>query len=164
MAGSLRTHPEVWPTSSRQRRLVALGLGEHSEFLESKQSCLLMVSGAGGMDAMRERLLEEQAFTHAARTQELTAQLNDTARLASALTRLQTTEEQLRTLQATLIAERVARTQIQRDASSRAEDVRDYREELASAVRALHRARDEGKKSEEDRRALTRAYETAQAK
>ena len=116
------------------------------------------------MDAMRERLLHEQALAQAAGTQEISSHVNETARLAAALTRLESTEEQLRTLQATLISERVARTQIQRDASANAEDVRDCREELASAVRALRRARDEGKRSEEDRRALARAYEMAQVK
>lgn len=116
------------------------------------------------MDAMRERLLQEQALAQATHAQEVSAHLNDTARLASALTKLELAEEQLRTLQATLIAERVARTQIQRDASANADDVRDCREELASAVRALRRARDEGKRSEEDRKALARAYEMAQVK
>jgi hypothetical protein len=113
---------------------------------------------------MRNKLLDEQAAQEAARTAELAAQLGDAARLASALTKLESTEEQLRTLQATLIAERVVRSQKERDASLYEHDVRDIKEELASAVRALRRARDEGRKSEEDRRAMLRAYETAQAK
>jgi hypothetical protein len=116
------------------------------------------------MRAMRDKLLDEQAAQEAARAAEVAAQMGDAARLASALTKLESTEEQLRTLQATLIAERVARTQVERDASLYEHDVRDIKEELASAVRALRRARNEGRKSEDDRRAMLRAYETAQSK
>ena len=116
------------------------------------------------MQAMRDKLLDAQAAQQAVQTAELAAQIDDAARLASALTKLESTEEQLRTLQATLIAERVARSQSERDASLYEHDVRDIKEELASAVRALRRARNEGRKSEDERRAMLRAYETAQAK
>lgn len=116
------------------------------------------------MQAMRDKLLDAQAAQQAAQTAELAAQIDEAARLASALTKLQSTEEQLRTLQATLIAERVARSQCERDASLYEHNIRDVKEELASAVRALRRARNEGRKSEEERRAMLRAYEMAQAK
>jgi hypothetical protein len=39
--------------------------------------------------------------------------------------------------------------------------MRDYRNELSGAVRALRRARDEGKKNEEEKRRLMRAFEEA---
>lgn len=98
------------------------------------------------MQAMRDRLVNEQA--------------NPT--LVSALAKLEASEEQLRSLQATLIAERVARTQVEQQAQMGADDLREYRHELASAVRALRRARDEGKKNDEDRRRLQRAFDEAQ--
>lgn len=98
------------------------------------------------MQAMRDRLVNEQANPG----------------LVTALAKLEASEEQLRSLQATLIAERVARTQIEQQAQTAVDDMRDYRHELASAVRALRRARDEGKKNEEERRRLQRSFEEAQ--
>ena len=113
---------------------------------------------------MRERLLATQAEEDAIKAAELNNHLQDTAKLASTLAKLESTEEQLRTLQATLIAERVVRSQIQQKASEDEENMRDCREELASAVRALRRARDEGKRSEQDRKSLAKAYDLAQVK
>lgn len=95
---------------------------------------------------MRDRLMQQE--------------VNPT--VVSAWAKLEATEEQLRTLQATLIAERVARTQVEQQAQTTADDMRDYRHELASAVRALRRARDEGKRNDEERRRLQRAFEEAQ--
>jgi hypothetical protein len=97
------------------------------------------------MQAMRDRLLHQQADPT----------------LITTLARLEASELQLRDLQATLIAERVARTQIEKQAHERAENLKDYQHELTEAVRALRRARDEGKKNEEERRRLHRAYEEA---
>lgn len=105
-----------------------------------------LTNRVNNMAAMRDRLVNEQA--------------NPT--LVSALAKLEASEEQLRTLNATLIAERVARTQMEQQAQTAADDMRDYRHELSSAVRALRRARDEGKKNDEERRRLQRAFEEAQ--
>jgi len=102
-------------------------------------------SSVNNMQAMRNRLLSQQA---------------DPA-LVSTMARLEASEAQMRDLQATLIAERVARTQLERQAQQRLDDMRDYRNELSGAVRALRRARDEGKKNEEEKRRLMRAFEEA---
>jgi chromosome segregation ATPase len=83
----------------------------------------------------------------------------DATQLASALAKLESTEEQLRTLQATLIAERVARSQVERDVRAGEGDLRDMKGELGSAVRALRRAKEEGKRNEEERRRLARSLE-----
>lgn len=99
------------------------------------------------MQAMRNRLVSDSA---------------QDPNLITALANLQASQSQLRDLQATLIAERVARTQIEQQAATTASDMVDYRHELASAVRALRRARDEGKKVEEERRRLQRSFEEAQ--
>ena len=109
--------------------------------------------------AMRSRLL---AANHAEASNELD-QLNqhilDASQLATALAKLESTEEQLRTLQATLIAERVARTQMEKHVQDGEGDVKDIKNELSAAVRALRRAREEGKRNEEERRRLARCFE-----
>ena len=108
---------------------------------------------------MRDRLLNAAAAHDRDHTDELSRQLHETSDLVAALSKLGTTEDQLRTLQATLIAERVARTQIERENDMTTEDMRDCRNELAGAVRALRRAREEGKRTEEERRRLARCFE-----
>lgn len=80
------------------------------------------------------------------------------------LARLQAAELQLRELQATLIAERVARSQIEKTAQDRAENLAEYRHEFSEAVRALRRARDEGAVVEEERKRILRAYESSKSR
>jgi len=106
---------------------------------------LMLTCSVNNMQAMRNRLLSQQADPT----------------LITTMARLEASEAQMRDLQATLIAERVARTQLEKQAQQRLDDVRDYRHELSGAVRALRRARDEGKKNEEERRRLVRAFEEA---
>ena len=83
---------------------------------------------------MREKLVNEQIARDAEHAAELTRHIDETAQLAAALAKLEATEDQLRTLQATLIAEKVARTQIENEAKENAENMRECRDELASAV------------------------------
>jgi ubiquitin len=111
------------------------------------------------MYGLRERLLQAQAAQNSEAQHELSQYQNEASRLAAAIAKLEGAEDQLRTLQATLIAERVERTQIERDARSEADSMKDCKTELAGAIRALRRARDEGKKTEEERRKLARAFE-----
>ncbi len=111
------------------------------------------------MYTMRERLLNDAAARDRGNAEELTRQIHETSDLTSTLAKLETAEDQLRTLQANLIAERVARTQIERENDTTSEDMRDCRNELASAVRALRRAREEGKRTDEERRRLARCFE-----
>ncbi|KAK4686624.1 hypothetical protein P7C73_g3503, partial [Tremellales sp. Uapishka_1] len=116
---------------------------------------------AGNMYAMKDRLENAAIAADQNHAAALNNQLAETAKLSSTLTKLELAEQQLRTLQATLIAERVARTQIERDADSREEERRNYKHELASAVRALRRARDEGKRTEEEKKRVARCFEEA---
>lgn len=117
---------------------------------------------AGNMYTMRDRLLNAAAAQDHAQTAEMARHIDDASHLAAALAKLETAEEQLRTLQATLIAERVARTQIQHRAEEESSSMRECRNELANAVRALRRAREEGKRTEEEKRRLQRSFEEAQ--
>jgi septal ring factor EnvC (AmiA/AmiB activator) len=108
---------------------------------------------------MRERLISSN---HAQQAHELGAinqHIVDASALAAALTKLESTQDQLRTLQATLVAERVARTQMERRSHEGEDDVRDVRNELAGAVRALRRAKEEAKKNEEEKRRLAKCFE-----
>jgi hypothetical protein len=111
------------------------------------------------MYGLRDRLLQVQAQQDAEANASVNQHMTEASRLAAALAKLENAEDQLRNLQATLIAERVARTQVERDASSSTDSMRECRNELASAVRALRRARDEGKRTEEERRRLARCFE-----
>jgi len=65
----------------------------------------------------------------------------------------------VRDLQARIIAEQVTRSETEREAMARAEEVRTYRDELAGAVRALRRAKDESHKLDEERRKGLRLFE-----
>jgi len=111
------------------------------------------------MLAMRTRLLADDEADQAAEIEQLNQHLLDATQLATALAKLESTEEQLRTLQATLIAERVARTQMERHVQDGEGDIKDIKNELSAAVRALRRARDEGRRNEEERRRLARCFE-----
>ncbi len=113
---------------------------------------------AGDMYTMRDRLLNASAARDRDNADELTRKLHETSDLAATLAKLETAEDQLRALQATLIAERVARLQIERENDLSSGDMKDCRE-LAGAVRALRRAREEGKRTEEERRRLARCFE-----
>jgi hypothetical protein len=111
------------------------------------------------MMAMRSRLLQTQAAEQSHELEQVNQHILDATELAKALTKLETTEEQLRMLQATLIAERVARTQMERHVQDGEGDIKDIKNELSAAVRALRRAREEGKRNEEERRRLARCFE-----
>lgn len=65
----------------------------------------------------------------------------------------------VRDLQARIIAEQVTRSETEREAVARAEEVRTYRDELAGAVRALRRAKEESRKLDEERRKGLRLFE-----
>ena len=108
---------------------------------------------------MRDRLMNDAMARDNAQNIELSHQLSETAKLSSALAKLEMAEQQLRHLQATLIAERVAKSEMEREKCMSTDEMKECRNELASAVRALRRARDEGKKTDEERRRIQRAYE-----
>lgn len=116
---------------------------------------------AGDMYDMRARLLSAHAADERGHAADLSRQLNDASQLASALSKLSSTENQLRQVQATLIAERVARTQVEQEHDLHVGDARGIKTELAGAVRALRKAKFEGKRVEEERRRLARAFEEA---
>ena len=111
------------------------------------------------MVEMRDRLIHNQQNQSAHQMAAINQQIADASHLAAALTKLETTQDQLRTLQATLISERVARTQMERRSHEGEEDVRDVKNELAGAVRALRRAKEEAKRNEEEKRKLARCFE-----
>ncbi|KAJ9097709.1 hypothetical protein QFC21_004747 [Naganishia friedmannii] len=75
---------------------------------------------------------------------------------ATSITHLQS---EIRSLQARIIAEHVSRSTLERNVADKAEQAREYRTELASAVRALRRAKEETKKLDEERRKGVRLYE-----
>jgi hypothetical protein len=116
------------------------------------------------MYTMRDRLLAEQDAQEALDAHQLHQRLLETAQLASTLTKLEHAEDQLRTLQATLIAERVKRVQLQEKADKEEDDMRQCRDELANAIRALRRARDEGRRGEDEKKSLTRGVEALRLK
>ena len=111
------------------------------------------------MMAMRARLLANDQADQAAQVEQVNQHVLDATQLATALAKLASTEDQLRTLQATLIAERVARTQMERHVRDGEGDMHDIKNELGAAVRALRRARDEGRRNEDERRRLARCFE-----
>lgn len=108
---------------------------------------------------MRDRLIHNKQAQEAHEAAAINAHIADASTLAAALTKLEVTQDQLRTLQATLIAERVARTQMERRSHEGEDDVRDVKNELAGAVRALRRAREEAKRNEEEKRRLAKCFE-----
>ncbi|WVO12851.1 hypothetical protein L204_100459 [Cryptococcus depauperatus] len=116
------------------------------------------------MHAMRNRLLAEARRDHDVMATTTRLQITDAQALATATTRLENAEKQLRDLQAKLIAEQVARTQIEQEAGIREDEMKGYQNEWASAVRALRRAREEGKKTDEEKRRLQRCFEEARDK
>lgn len=77
-------------------------------------------------------------------------------RSKSQLDSLQST---VRDLQARIIAEQVQHSETERESNARAEQVRTYRDELAGAVRALKRAKEESRKLDEERRKGVRLFE-----
>lgn len=76
--------------------------------------------------------------------------------MTSDITHLQS---EIRTLQARIIAEHVSRSSLEKDVANKAEQAREYRSELANAVRALRRAKEETKKLDEERKKGLRLYE-----
>ncbi|WVQ98702.1 hypothetical protein IAU59_005833 [Kwoniella sp. CBS 9459] len=112
----------------------------------------------------RDRLLRQESNRNQQHMTELHRQIREARDLASTATKLEAAEKQLRELQARLIAEQVARTQIEQESGLREEEMKNYQNEWASAVRALRRARDEGKKSEEEKRRIQRCFEEARDK
>ena len=116
------------------------------------------------MYAMRDRLLSEAANEKAVQAATVNRKLDETARLAAALAKLESTQTQLRTLQATLIAEKVARTQLQERADVEAGDMKECRDELAAAIRALKRSRDEGQRGDDEKKSLAKSVEALRLK
>jgi hypothetical protein len=114
---------------------------------------------ASDMAAMQKHLITAQDLKSRRRAAEIAKQMEEHANLATTTLKLKIAEEQLRSLQATLVAERMSRYQIEREKDGNAEDVRKISYELASAVRALRHAKDEGRKTNEERRRLNRAFE-----
>lgn len=116
---------------------------------------------------MRDRLLHETSASlrgnEVPDRKSLHKQITDAAELAAAVAKLEAAEEQIRDLQARVIAEKVARDQLERTSGMSDESMRDCKNELASAVRALRRAREEGKKAEEERKAIARCFEETKA-
>lgn len=113
------------------------------------------------MLAMRDRLQAEADASAYQQDHALQLQLLSTSKLSSAVTRLQEAEAQLRTIQATLIAEKVGRTEAERRSEMQRDEVKVFKNELAGAVRALRRAREEAKRGEEERRRVQRGWEEA---
>ncbi|WWC61136.1 uncharacterized protein I303_103715 [Kwoniella dejecticola CBS 10117] len=112
----------------------------------------------------RDRLLRQESNRNQEHMQELQRQIHEAQSLATTATKLEAAEKQLRELQARLIAEQVARTQIEQEAGIKEEEMKNYQNEWASAVRALRRARDEGKNSDEEKRRIQRCFEEARDK
>ncbi|WWC90045.1 uncharacterized protein L201_004976 [Kwoniella dendrophila CBS 6074] len=112
----------------------------------------------------RDRLLRQESNRNQEHIEEIQRQIKEAKNLASTATKLEAAEKQLRELQARLIAEQVARTQIEQESSIKEEEMQNYQNEWASAVRALRRARDEGKKSDEEKRRIQRCFEEARDK
>lgn len=130
---------------------------------------------ARNMRAHRAALLREQeerdakaAAEAAARDEraaaDLAREMQHALELADTAARLAAAEEQLRSLQATLVAERMKTTAHERRAAEERERRERYRAELALAVSVLRRAKDDGKRSEKERRRLQRAFEEARVR
>lgn len=113
---------------------------------------------------MRDRLLDAEARRDQEAMSSLRRQISEAHNLAATTARLEAAEKQLRELQARLIAEQVARTQTEQVAGLREDEVKNYQNEWASAVRALRRAREEGKKTDEEKRRIQRCFEEARDK
>lgn len=122
-----------------------------------------LLSGRNMYD-MRDRLLDAEARRDQEAMTSLRRQISEAHNLAATTARLEAAEKQLRELQARLIAEQVARTQIEQVAGLREDEVKNYQNEWASAVRALRRAREEGKKTDEEKRRIQRCFEEARDK
>ncbi|ODO03348.1 hypothetical protein L198_02194 [Cryptococcus wingfieldii CBS 7118] len=116
------------------------------------------------MYEMRNRLLDAEAHRDQAAMTTIRRQISEAEALATASARLEAAEKQLRELQAKLIAEQVARTQIEHEAGLRSDEVKNYQNEWASAVRALKRAREEGRKTDEEKKRVQRCFEEARDK
>ncbi|OCF45491.1 hypothetical protein I317_00738 [Kwoniella heveanensis CBS 569] len=140
-AGGLEDEMTVGPTSVWTRNEMGRDMYEH-----------------------RDRLLRQESDRNQHHMTELHRQIREARDLASTATKLEAAEKQLRELQARLIAEQVARNQIEQESGLREEEMKNYQNEWASAVRALRRARDEGKKSEEEKRRIQRCFEEARDK
>ena len=108
---------------------------------------------------MRDRLLTAQAKQKEAAASSIKHKVNEAATLAITIARLENAQKQLRDTQASLIAERLARTRTEERSKDEVEGMRDCRNELASAIRALRRAREEGKRTDEEKRRLARCFE-----
>lgn len=87
--------------------------------------------------------------------------LSESAELAEAEARLERSESKLREAKLRLVREQLLRTNAEQATASRADEARSVKAELATAVRALRKARDEGRRNDEERRRATRAFEEA---
>ena len=108
---------------------------------------------------MRERLVDESSTRDRNQNKNRNRRLYETVELVKARTKFEHAEEELREMKATVIAERVARDQIERQNDMTTEDMKDCRNELASAIRALRRSREEGRRTDEERRKYVRCFE-----
>ncbi|WOO85905.1 uncharacterized protein LOC62_07G009391 [Vanrija pseudolonga] len=85
----------------------------------------------------------------------------ESAELADAGARLERSESKLRDAKLRLVREQLLRTTAEQATASHADEARNVKAELATAVRALRKARDEGKRNDDERRRATRAFEEA---
>lgn len=112
---------------------------------------------------MRDRLLAAQANQQLQAEKAIQSRLHETQSLALTAARLEQAQRQLRETQATLIAERLAKVRIEEQSKAETDGMRDCRNELAGAIRALRRAREEGKRTDEEKRRLARCFEETKA-
>ncbi|ORY33794.1 hypothetical protein BCR39DRAFT_268546 [Naematelia encephala] len=113
----------------------------------------------GDMHAMRDRLLRSQSQRDRYEGQRLAQKIDEASQLAAACAKLEAAQEQVRTLQATLIAEQVARHQLEDASKLDDHNFRECRNELSTAVRALRRSREEQRRTDEERRKIARGFE-----
>lgn len=110
------------------------------------------------------RATDAQAARDAAQAAVLADQVHQALQLAETHTRLREAEDALRTAQARLVAEKLQTGEQARRAAEIAAMRDADRQELAVAVSILRRAKDDGRRSEEERRRLLRAFEDAKAR
>ncbi|WRT67121.1 uncharacterized protein IL334_004087 [Kwoniella shivajii] len=154
-----------WSQEDVTHRTLNTGAGELEDEMTAGPTSVWTRGDMGrDMYGHRDRLLRQESTRNQEHMIELQRQIREAQSLATTATKLEVAEKQLRELQARLIAEQVARTQIEQEAGMKEEEMKNYQNEWASAVRALRRARDEGKKSDEEKRRIQRCFEEARDK
>ncbi len=111
-----------------------------------------------------ERAAAAKAAHDAAQADAMAEQVKQALQLAAATNRLAAAADALRTLQAKLVAEKLRTGEHERRAAEIAAKRAADRQELAVAVSVLRRAKDDGRRSEEERRRLLRAFEEAKSR